>query len=152
MLLSVNAGRADVSDGTPRVADAVRVSRLPGSLVEHFRGRGIVLRREVRDGRAAEWIVDNANIGPLCDVVTSFVRFPRGTTVATMKNRLMAISQPSEVNELARLAMFYPHARAKTSDPRDCDAWQQKSSAIVDQVLDGFRSYQAGPDDSRDER
>jgi hypothetical protein len=154
LLVSVNPGQAQVTGGaSPPMPGVVRVSRIPTSLVQHFSARGIVLRRETRyGGRDAEWIVDSANVGPLCDVVTSFVRFPRGTTADAMRNHLMAISQPSEVNEHARLAMFHPHARAKTSDRRDCEGWSGKSGQIVGQLLDAFRTYQAAADDSQDER
>jgi hypothetical protein len=129
-----NQGMDPVSDGGSGISD---------SLVRHFGQSGLVLRPQARHrGFETEWILANADVGPQCEVVTSFRRFPTGTSVESMKNQLMAISQPSVLNERAALAMFHPHARGKTSNRNDCDAWSAKSREITDRVLDAFRSYQ----------
>lgn len=134
---------AEASEGSLRpVAGAISASTLPETLLQHFRDRGIVLRREARyGGLKTEWILENAHVGPRCEVVTSFVSFPSGAEVAAMRNHLMMSSVPSVLNEQQRLAMFHPHARGKTSDKMACQDWSAKSREIVDQLLDAFKSY-----------
>ena len=119
------------------------VAILPDGLLQHFQDREILLRREARyGGRKTEWIVENADVGPRCEVVTSFVGFPRGTGVAAMRQHLRGISVPSVLHERERLAMFHPHARSKTSDRADCRNWPAKSGEIVGRLLEAFKSYQ----------
>jgi hypothetical protein len=138
--------RREASDGSLRpVAGGISASTLPDTLLQHFRDRGILLRREARDGgQKAEWILENAEVGPRCEVITGFVRFPSGAEVEAMRNYLMGISVPSVLNEQERLAMFYPHARGKTSDRTDCQNWSAKSGEIVGRLLDAFKSYRPG--------
>lgn len=124
-------------------ADSIGRSPIPESLVRHFRDQGILLRPQGRfAGRETEWIIENAGVGPRCEVVVSFVQFWSGASVESMRNRLMAVSTPSVINEQARLAMFQPHARGKTSDKMDCEEWSAKSEGIVGQLQEAFRSYQ----------
>jgi len=54
----------------------------------------------------------------------------------------MRISAASVLNEQARLAMFHPHGRGKTSDRSDCQDWPVKSREIVGRLLEAFESYQ----------
>jgi hypothetical protein len=86
-----------------------------------------------------QWLLENAGAGSRCQIVMSFRQFPRETPVETMTRETTATSQPSALNEAASLAMFYPFARGS---PEDCQAWSEKSSAITDQILEAFRSYQ----------
>ena len=74
--------------------------------------------------------------------MTSFVKFPKGTTVEDKRAHLQAISTPSAINENTDLAMFHPHARGTTSEKKDCEGWPAKSTEIVEKLLDAFKSYQ----------
>jgi uncharacterized protein YhfF len=134
---------AETAGGSPPpMARGISASTLPDALVQHFRSRGIVLRPEARHGgQLTEWILENVDVGPRCEVMTSFVSFPSGADVAAMKNHLMMVSVPSVLNEQARLAVFHPNARGKTPDIRDCQAWSVKYKEIWGQVLEAFKSY-----------
>jgi hypothetical protein len=78
-------------------------------------------------------------------VVVSFSQFWSGASVEAVRNELMAVSTPSVINQHERMAMFYPHARGKTSDKRDCEEWPAKSEGIVEQLRGAFKSYQSAP-------
>ncbi len=119
---------------------AVARVTIPTALLAHFQERGIVLK-------AARDVVrfDNADVGARCEVVTSFVRFPRGTTVEDKRAYLEAASTPSAINENTDLAMFHPHARGTTSDMKDCEQWPGKSAEIVEKLVDAFTSYEPAP-------
>jgi hypothetical protein len=124
------------------IAGAVSGATIPDSLVEHFRVRGFVLKPAARgDGRGTEWIIEDADVGPQCEVVTSFIDFPAGTPVAAMEKHLTMISAASALNEAAALAMFYPYARGKTPAANSCADWPSKSAAMVERALDTFKSY-----------
>ena len=127
-------------------AESILRSPIPNSLVEHFRDHGLHLRLQGRyASQETEWILENAGVGPRCELVTSFVQFWSGASVESMRSQLMAVSTPSVINEHARTAMYYPHARGKTSDKRDCEEWPAKSEGIFEQLQAAFRSYQEPP-------
>lgn len=127
----------------PRRPASRVVSRatIPDSLLRHFREQGIVLRAVRGDDRGTEFVFENADVGARCDVVTSFVRFPRGTTADDKRAYLQAISTPSVINENMDLAMFHPHARSTTSETGDCDNWLGKFPEINEKLLAAFKSY-----------
>jgi hypothetical protein len=124
---------------------AIAKVTIPGSLLRHFHQRGIVLRRARNRSHDIEWIVDNADVGARCEVVTSFVRFPKGTTLEDKTVYLRAISTPSAINENTDLAMFHPHARGTTSAIDDCERWSGKSAEIIGKLVDAFKSYGRQP-------
>jgi hypothetical protein len=130
------------------VAGAVSASTLPDALLQHFRNRGILLRREMRyGGQVTDWILESADVGPRCEAITRFLRFPNGTDVAAMRNHLRMISVRSVLQERARLAMFYPHGRGKTSEKGACQEWGAKSREITDRLLEAFKSYHPAGND-----
>ena len=120
----------------------VPASEIPASLVQHFQRHGIVLSRAQPGTWNREWIVEQTDVGARCEIVTSFRGFARAAPVELITKELTNISTPSVLNEPARMAMFYPHARGKTADARDCEQWPSKSAAITDQLVEVFKSYQ----------
>ena len=121
--------------------NAVPASEIPDSLVQHFRRQGIVLSRAQPGTWNHEWIVEQTDVGARCEVVTSFRGFALAAPVELITKELTRISTPSVLNEPARMAMFYPHARGKTADARDCEQWPSKSAAITSQLVEAFQSY-----------
>ncbi len=116
-------------------------SEIPDSLVRHFQRQGIVLTRAQPGTRNREWLVERADVGARCEVVTSFRNFAHAAPVELITKTLANISTPSVLNEPARMAMFYPHARGKTADIQDCEQWRAKSAAITGQLVEAFQSY-----------
>ena len=99
--------------------------------------------KPTRDGDGeTEWILANADVGVRCEVVTSFVRFPKGTTVEAKRAYLRQISTPSAINERTDLAMFHPHARGTTPDMNNCVEFKAKYKEITDTLVKAFTSYE----------
>jgi hypothetical protein len=82
---------------------------------------------------------------PSCEVVVSFAQFWSGASVEAIRNELMAVSTPSVINEHERMAMFYPHARDKTSDKRDRERGQRSPKGSSSSSRVPSSSYQSAP-------
>ncbi len=124
------------------ISGPVAGAMIPDALVEHFRARGFVVKPVARgDNRATEWLIENLDVGPQCEVLTGFVGFPEVSPVAEMEKHMAMISAASALNEVAALAMFYPHARGKTAAANACADWPAKSKETTDRLLEAFKSY-----------
>jgi len=140
----VAAAPAPAKSARPSVLEAVSGAPIPDSLVEHFRRQRLALRPALRYPTApdVEWILDSVDVGPACEIVTSFVRFPAGSSPAAMKASLERFNMASALNEREALAMFHPFARGKTSASGACVAWTPAKSAEVSaRLVAAFQSY-----------
>ena len=112
-------------------------ANIPDALRRHFQESGIHLRPVGAGDGEIEWIIENAGAGTGCEVKTSFLRFPKGTSTEDKKAHLLMINTLSVINERSELAMFYPYAHGK-----DCSEWRERSAAVGEKLLEAFRSYQ----------
>jgi hypothetical protein len=88
-----------------------------------------------------EWVVVDPASDGQCELRTSFVTFDADAPVAEIRRYLTGVSSPAQLNEAARLAMFRPWWRGKTSEPRACDEYMARSKPQVEQLLAAFRTY-----------
>jgi hypothetical protein len=118
-------------------------SVLSNALVRHFASSNIILRPGGRDGGfQTGWFLEDADVGPRCEIGVTFRHFPTGTPVETMRKALMGMSPPPVLNEEAALAMFQPNAAARSPNAADCAGWSAKSPEIVERIVNAFRSFQ----------